>query len=328
MSRLLKDVINNELDAEIWMTVKDLVTHCTPAPRALLYLDQNLYSFTTRSCLSSSEYRNYMDSAIKDELDSIIYIDIKDFHKALFGEVEGLETAAATVFMKCQKGVDLLYTEELGWRDWPRDAKERDVLKWFAKLIEFFRDATEEVASASKPRRRPLAQPDRALLGSKADRKLDVGFVNDPRADQDSICHWSKMLVPGELKIDSAADGQSTTWLDFGRYTRKVLIAQDTRRFVLGFTLCGSIMRLWEFDRLGRIVSSPLDINKEGLRFVSAILGFLWMSEEQLGFDPTIVETNGKRYIDIILNDKKERLILVGLITRALCVAGRATTCW
>jgi hypothetical protein len=39
-------------------------------------------------------------------------------------------------------------------------------------------------------------------------------------------------------------------------------------------------MRLWEFDRLGGIASSSFDINEEGLQFVSAVLGYLWMNDE------------------------------------------------
>lgn len=57
--------------------------------------------------------------------------------------------------------------------------------------------------------------------------------------------------------------------------------------------LCGSIMRLWEFDRIGGIASVLFDINKDGARFVSVVLAFLWMDKEQLGFDSTIVESNG-----------------------------------
>jgi len=59
-----------------------------------------------------------------------------------------------------------------------------------------------------------------------------------------------------------------------------VFAAQDSRRFVLGFTLCGSLMRLWEFDRLWGIASARFDINQEGLQFVSTVLGFLYMNEE------------------------------------------------
>jgi Fungal protein kinase len=124
------------------------------------------------------------------------------------------------------------------------------------------------------------------------------------------------------------ADKRTNTWLDLARYARHVLTAQDTRRFVLGFTLCASIMRLWEFDRLGGIASSPFDIKKEGLQFISAVLGYLWMNEEQLGFDPTILESDDKRFIEITRNDKIERLVIVELIKRHSSVAGRATTCW
>ncbi|KAJ9646987.1 hypothetical protein H2199_001973 [Coniosporium tulheliwenetii] len=160
------------------------------------------------------------------------------------------------------------------------------------------------------------------------ERKLDVGFVNDPKANEASKCHWSQILVPGELKSNSGLDTPSKAWLDLGRYAREVLAAQDTRRFVLGFTLCGPIMRLWEFDRVGGIASAPFDINRDGLQFVSAVLGYLWMNEEQLGFDPTILASDGKRYIEIVRNDQTERLVLDELMKRAPCVAGRATTCW
>jgi len=50
------------------------------------------------------------------------------------------------------------------------------------------------------------------------------------------------------------------------------------------------------------------------------------MDEEQLGFDPTILLSEGKQYTEIIRNDQKERLIIDELIKRAPCVTGRATT--
>ncbi|KAL2049868.1 hypothetical protein ABVK25_009852 [Lepraria finkii] len=147
-------------------------------------------------------------------------------------------------------------------------------------------------------------------------------------AGKSSQCHWSHILVPGELKSNPNTDIPSKAWLDLGRYVREVFAAQDTRRFVLGFTLCGSIMRLWEFDRVGGIASLPFDINKDGLQFVSAMLGYLWMNEEQLGFDLTILTSDDKRYIEVVRNEQTERLVLDELMKRAPCVAGRATTCW
>jgi len=152
--------------------------------------------------------------------------------------------------------------------------------------------------------------------------------VDDPSAGVDSKCRWSQILVPGELKSNPLADTASKAWLDLGRYAREVLAAQDSRRFVLSFTLCGSRMRLWEFDRLGGIASTRFDVNEDGLQFVSAVLGFLWLNEEQLGFDPTIITAGDKRYIEIKRDSRTERLVINKVMKRVPCVAGRATTCW
>ncbi|KAF2690847.1 hypothetical protein K458DRAFT_473916 [Lentithecium fluviatile CBS 122367] len=222
------------------------------------------------------------------------------------------------VFDKRKEGDNPPFREESGWQGWPASARERDVLSWFARLTGQLLDFAEEHQPASRPRRRPLAQPHHPIQGSTADRKLDVGFVDDPSAGVDSKCHWSQILIPGELKSNPLADKASKAWLDLGRYAREVFAAQDSRRFVLGFTLCGSLMRLWEFDRLGGIASEQFDINEDGLQLISA----------QLGFDPTVITAGDKRYIEIERDNHSERLVIDEVVKRVPCVAGRATTCW
>ncbi|KMU76963.1 hypothetical protein CISG_06005 [Coccidioides immitis RMSCC 3703] len=160
--------------------------------------------------------------------------------------------------------------------------------------------------------RRPLAQPSSPVGGSTAKRKLDIAFVDDPNATENTRCHWSQILVPGELKNDRI----------------EVLSAQDSRRFVPGFTLCGPFLRVWHFDRSGGIASEKFDINKDGCRFITVMLGFLRMDQKQLGFDPTIVTVDGTRCIEIERNGEKELLVIDEVIGRAHCIAGRATTCW
>ena len=324
---LLNVVLTNGCDELIWNKIYDAVTESTPPPRLLPLQNQTPYRYTTSGIVSSSEHRKYMDDALKEELGPL-YVGVPGFHEAFLGESEALNAICTAVFKECKEGNNPLYSDEAGWRDWPQKANEKEVLKWFAVRIELFLKFSVSSGLTSAPLRRPLAQPNRPLQGSTADRKLDVGFVNDPEASEITKCRWSQILVPGELKSNPSHDTYSKAWLDLGRYAREVLSAQDSRRFVLGFTLCGSIMRLWEFDRVGGISSAPFDINKDGLQFVSAILGYLWMSEEQLGFDPTILVLDGIRYIEIVRNDQTERLIIDELMRRAPCVAGRATTCW
>jgi hypothetical protein len=324
---LLKAVLSKESDDTIWNRVYDAVTESTPPPRPTSSILQTPWLRSTGSFANSTEHRKYVDDVLKEELGSM-YVGIPGFFEAFFGEVTDLQPAAHAVFERCKTGDNPLYREESGWQGWPEGAKERDVLGWFAEVIGQFSDLAAEHQPASRARRRPLAQPHQPLQGSTADRKLDIGFVDDPSAGVDSTYHWKQILVPGELKSNPLADVASKAWLDLGRYAREVLAAQDSRRFVLGFTLCGSRMRLWNFDRLGGIASSSFDINEEGLQFVSAVLGFLWLNEEQLGFDPTIITAGGKRYIEIERNNRTERLVIDKVIKRVPCVAGRATTCW
>ncbi|KAF2452531.1 hypothetical protein BDY21DRAFT_388543 [Lineolata rhizophorae] len=294
---LLKAIIDNEPDETILNKVAAAFTESTPPPDRCL------------SYVNSSEHRKYMDDALKEELTSV-YVGVPGLYEAFFGEVDGLASTAEAVFKNCKEEDSPLYSEQHGWRGWPESAKEKDVLTWFANLVGRLADLSSEPSKS--PQRRPIAQPNRPLEGSTADRKLDVGFVDDPKARAVSKYHWSHILVPGELKSNPATD----------------TAPGHGRRFVLGFTLCGPLMWLWSFDRAGAVASSSFDINREGQQLVSVVLGYLWMNDEQLGFDPTISTSNGERYIDIKRDGKKERLVIDEVMKRAACVAGRATTCW
>lgn len=318
----------NTSDESIWLHFYDLATEPTPPPCQLPYPFQTPISFNTSGFFNTSGNRKLFDSALKDELNSSLYIDVPGFFDAFFGDVANLTSVADAVFRKCQAGKDPLYTEEGGWRDWPKEAKEDQVLKWLKELVNMFLEVAKESEPVPNVQRKPLALPDQPLSGSATTRKLDVGFVNDTGSTDRVLHDWSCILVPGELKSNPNADRLRSTWLDLSRYAREVLTAQDSRRFVVGFTLCGSTMRLWEFDRLGGIASPPFNINTEGLQFISAILGYLWMDNEQLGFDPTISEEDGRRYIKITRNGKAERLVIDRLMKRHSSVTGRATTCW
>jgi len=324
---LLQAILQKEPDRIIWDRVYDALTKSTPPPRPALPFQQTPLSNNTGSFANSTEYRKHIDLVLKEEL-GYMYTGVPGYFEAFFEIVPGLRPAAQAVFDKCKEGESPLYQVETGWQGWPEGAKEKDVLSWFVPLIGRLLDLAEGHRPASKVQRRLYAQPNEPLQGSTVDRKLDVGFVDDPDAGVDSKSRWSQILIPGELKSNPSADKASKTWLDLGRYAREVFAAQDSRRYVLGFTLCGSLMRLWTFDRLGGIASQQFDINEDGLQFVSAMLGFLWMNEEQMGFDPTIITIGDRRYIEIEQENTKERLVIDKVVKRVRCVAGRATTCW
>ena len=87
-------------------------------------------------------------------------------------------------------------------------------------------------------------------------------------------------------------------------------------------------MRLWEFDRLGATSSEPFDIHEHGLFFVKVLLNFLWMDNEQLGFDPDLMP-DGQQSVKVTKDGVEVRLKMTeSLRAQAPCIAGRATTCW
>ncbi|TWU72040.1 hypothetical protein ED733_001671 [Metarhizium rileyi] len=329
VTRLLKEALTDKpRDTLIWELVSSAAVESTPPPS----LQQTPWSRNTSSFVNSSALRQDVDRVLKQELGPL-YVGVPDFCDTFFKGVPDLETAPKTAFSKCSKGDNPLFCG--GWTGWPANAKESDVLAWFIDLVPRLEAFAGNSNSTLLNRRKLLVQPNTPLLGSIGKRSTDIGFVNSditytPNSARDPKYRWSHILVAGELKSTPNADIASLAWIDLARYAREVLAAQDTRRFLLGFTLCGSLMRVWEFDRLGGIASEQFDINKEegGLQFVTIILGFLWMNEELLGFDPTIVTSGGQKYIEIEQNGQTECLIIHSVIRRARCIAGRATTCW
>ncbi|OAA65095.1 serine/threonine-protein kinase Sgk2 [Akanthomyces lecanii RCEF 1005] len=319
-------------DALVWELASSAGAGSTPPPRSIASsIQETPWSQNTSGIINSSELRQSVDSALKSELEHL-YTGLPIFHEAFFGDLPDLDAVAEHVFRKCLEGNNPLFKD--GWSGWPVLANETDVLAWFDKLI----PKLEALAGSRIPppaiRRTLLAQPRTPLAGSAGKRSIDIGIVNGDIAhksdSQSSRYRWSHVLVPGELKSNPKADTASAAWIDLARYAREVFAAQATRRFILGFTLCGSRMRVWEFDRLGGIASEPFDINDQhgGRQFVATILAFLRMNEEMLGFDPTIKTCGGQQFIEIERNNETERFIIDEVIQRSRCIAGRATVCW
>jgi len=91
-----------------------------------------------------------------------------------------------------------------------------------------------------------MRQSDLPVAGSKSKRKLDVGFADERGVmkivDTNSCCkRVGEQPRRGQTHKGVAGFGKIGTG-DFHRPTHSPFH---------GFTLCGSIMHLWKFDRLG-----------------------------------------------------------------------------
>ena len=274
-----------------------------------------------------------MRNVLRWELKSNLELDHPDFIATYLAEIPQVDDAATAVFKKCCDGKDPFYTTGYGWRGW-EDGDENGVQRSLEGCVSKFMKFLEEASIEPPSQRRFVPSPNTPVPGA-VKRKPDLCVatfagesIGVPAKPNKQIASWRQVLVAIELK-SSGQDGLEKTWSDVMKFAREIFRHQDSRRFVLGLTLCGSTMRLWEFDRLGATTSVAFDIHKNGPFFVKTLLSFLWMNDGQLGFDPDLMEVDGQRFVKINRDGKDERLIITETLrAHAACIAGRATTCW
>ncbi|RFU72772.1 serine threonine- kinase sgk2 [Trichoderma arundinaceum] len=322
---LLRTALDSD-DGALWESAIKSVQEFTPPPQPAAP-QQTPSNINSGSLVNTSELRKDMDHVLNQEL-SNIHVNVPNFRSSYFC-IDSLDRIARSVLERCRQGDDPIFSN--GWTGWPQIPEEQHVLSWFShineKLIRLAKDVDPTLPLQRPPKLR--TKSNQPIEGSIATRMMDIGYVGYiDEDDADLKYHWSHVMVVGELKKSPTLDNRSGSWLDLARYAREVFAAQDNRRFVLGFTLCGSLMRLWAFDRLGGIASERFDVNQDPLEFVSVVIGFLLMNNEQLGYDPTILKSGNRQYIEIQRDGQTEKLFLEQVIFRQACIVGRATTCW
>ncbi|KAG6238245.1 hypothetical protein E4U24_007204 [Claviceps purpurea] len=299
---------------------------------------QSTSQYTTDYVTSSSEYREDTNLLLKNKLKGRLDIDTPGFLDAFFPSSDYQQTAERFLD-RCKAGVVPAFHN--AWDTWPDGAAETEVVTWLKLVTDELEEFSRASFSSDVSHRRAILRMQKKSIGeSLATRELGVGFVSGADVkggSENSTCSCARLLARGELRRDPMADEAQETRLALARNAQDMLAAQSTRRFALGFTLCGSLMRVWLFDRLGGVASEQININTEPLQFIKVILGFLWMSEEDLGFDSSIKRPDltvegadgRKRYIDIErLDGSKKCIVLDQGILRSPCIVGRATTCW
>ena len=336
--QLAEEIISKSPDHTIWENVLDLIAKTktklitppiTPhlsASKVNQSVRQTPHSFNSSGLENKSEPKDDISPILRKELEPGLRLDIPDFFSAVFGHVPHLEELADTAFNSCQEGNNIRYTKDAGWNGWPESCKESDVIDWLGKVMSYWTMSIQNKEGYVAHCRRVYSTPKNFIGGSPIKRKMNTGIERVVEgvdgSSQDDPPQWDRILVVGEHKSNPNEDNHEQTF-----HGRGVFRTQD-RRFVLGFTLCGSRLRLWQFDPLGGSGSTSFGINKDGYQFVRVMLGYLLMNDEQLGFDPTIHRVNGKRWIEITRNGCTERLFVEGEVRKHPAIVGRATSCW
>ncbi|KZT34403.1 hypothetical protein SISSUDRAFT_1052851 [Sistotremastrum suecicum HHB10207 ss-3] len=159
----------------------------------------------------------------------------------------------------------------------------------------------------------------------------------DIEGAEDGRLSWLDVRLICEVKPKDDKDTDISLHLQLAKYARKVFLYQGgRRRFVLGWTLCGSTVRGWLFDRSGGLSSEPYDFHREPHKFIRMILAIATLSPEDLGFDPTIsVEIiDGQRFNVVEFDDgdptskHNGKYVIVKTLMPRPSLCGRGTFVW
>lgn len=101
---------------------------------------------------------------------------------------------------------------------------------------------------------------------------------------------WGTVRAIGELRpsIGTLKADVDSTVLQLAECACHVFSAQPNRRWIRAFTLCGSQLRVWRFDRAGACGSTLVDIDAQPSFFLRTMMFYLEMGATDAGFDPTI----------------------------------------
>ncbi|KAG9240328.1 hypothetical protein BJ878DRAFT_571127 [Calycina marina] len=312
---LVELVVNNAPDVEIWRAVFNLIALTSPKQLTPPTAFENAVFDTPLRSSSASQKgieqtHDEVDRRILEELTGRVYYDVGGFYERYF-EGKSWTNNARDIYEESRAQ----YTKGR-WSGWPEPSLQGPFFEWFIK----FQDTV-----LSGLGRRYYTSANKVLRGSEADRKLDIFLAPADIAFQDGEHDWSNVLVIGEHKRNPDEDSSTKTLVQLAGYAREVFGSQPDRRFVLGFTICGTLMRFWVFDRSGPYSSEKFDIHREPERFVKVIAGYALMTDAELGLNTFIKrDENGKfivtRDVRISLEDKP--------IASTKAIVCRGTTCY
>ena len=284
---LVRLVLEKKSDTEIWSAVINFITTISRAsPPASIppSFDGTPIRYSSASQQGGEQTREEVDPWIFEEIQSCTHRGVDGFFEKYFDGLDWTERTKDIYHALKNRHVDGK------WTDFPDVPVQDAVLEWFFGLqSEFLSDAKGFYCTS---------ESSKDLTGAEARRQLDLFIKPQDVKKANAVHNWKDVNVIGELRASNHE--WKKKFLQLGRYMRDVYTTQPIRRFMHGFTLLGTAMELWVFDRSGPYSSKAFDINNEPEKFIRAMAGYALMSDKELGLDTFIEEDKGDRFIRII----------------------------
>ena len=310
---LVDAVVAKSPDTDIWTAVINLIKVVSPpTPPTSTQVPTNIATPLRSSSarISDSETSQIIEQELFFEIRDCIHRSVPGFFKKFFNPATWNDQQSR--MLKC------LLTHHNGkkWSDFPADSWEKPVWEW---LIGLEKDA---MAGAS------YKLHSMRTADEFAERKgqMDILFRKSERAND-----YRDVLVVGEHKKSHNTREVNAVILQLTRYVRGIFADQPLRRFVHAFTLCGTTMELWIYDRSGLYSSGEFNIHKEPDKFACALVAYTTMDNGMMGLDMCVELNDDCRYVMAKDAEGKEHQVEINknkLLIRQRAVVCRGTTCY
>lgn len=240
---------------------------------------------STRSVEQEGNYEN-----IVEDIDCHIQCSVKGFYEKYFATASWLSAA--------EQIVQAVHPEFL---DHQELQSRIGFLEWLWRFQSTFLEGQRAYyACLEKPFSKPVL----------SHNVLVMSRINDSKREPS----WADVLVVGEFCQDES-DMQQAGLLQLCEHARAVFACQPARLFLHGFYICGGMVELWVFDRSGMYSGGVFDISESPLRFLTVLVGYVLMSDAELGLSTLIKYDGLGKYILCRGDDKAnaEKLYLEDL---------------
>jgi hypothetical protein len=312
---LVDAVVADSPDTDIWTAVINLidaVNPSTPPPTSIVPTAFGTPVRRSSSRLADSETRVIVERELFYEIRNCTHRGVPGFFEKHFDSTKWTQ--------KQQKMLKSILANHDGtkWTGFPAAPWEKHVWDWLVDL------EAKALPGASYP----LHTNKSATEFKNRKGQMDIFFQKPNRAKSGQF-KYKHVLVVGEHKLSPNTADFKSSLLQLTRHVRSIFDDQPMRRFVHAFTIKGTSMELWIFDRSGAYSSGEFDIHREPEKFARAIVAYATMDSEAMGLDKSIEWKNGHRYIAVEGADgKDERVELKHLLVKQRAVVCRGTTCF
>ncbi|EFR01293.1 FunK1 protein kinase [Nannizzia gypsea CBS 118893] len=314
---LVKLIIQEASDFDIWSAVLDLINKSsreTPSASVPPTFDGTPITHSSASQQGGEQTRRLVEARVFEEIRGCTYRNVQGFFEKYF-EGKHWTDRARDVYSSVK---DQYVNRE--WASLRNSPSQDQVLSWLFRLQDNF-------LSKERCHYYTINIP-KELSGGEARRQVDLIVKRKSGKQSDTAHDWRDIWVIGELKA-SNNDGVKKTLVQLARYVRDVFACQPTRRYLHAFTICGSSMTTWVFDRSGCYSPGKFNIHEQPERFIQVVAGYTMMNEEDLGLDTFTEHDDDRRFIYIGQEGTEMKLQMEPqFLTRQRAIVCRGTSCY